>query len=202
MKLFINTPFIQTYKGLMKTIHQLVGAAFGEKKLMFTAAYPNELDLNNVKSPIITYYSKKSPEMLGGKTQELKPRPRGSFISKNEEGEDVPVQIMGQKMEYLIIFEVWGRNGLEADEMADNFEMFMATYTPYLTQKGVCHVGFINRDDEPNQNQWRNDLVKRKLTYKIIMDQISSVVLDSIKTYDIILVINNDVFDSIINNTI
>lgn len=202
MKIFVNTPFIQTYKGLMKTLHQLVGTAFGEKKLLFTAAYPNSSDLNNVKSPIITYYSKKSPEMLGGNTQEIKPRLRGSFTGKDEEGKDIPIKIMGQKMEYLITFEIWGRNGLEADEVSDNFEMFMATYTPYLTKKGVIHMGFLNRDDEPNQNQWRNDLVKRKLTYKIIMDQISSVIIDGIKGYDINLVINNDLFDSVINNNI
>lgn len=180
---YTSTRFL-TYRNLMKQIQRLIYAAWGVDKVKFTSAYPKNGDVDNISPPIITYkIISKLPGKYGPSgITERKPRKRETIKVINENGKEIPVDLMGQTFDYIVLFELWAEDGDKADELAEKFQNFMTQYTGYLKKSGVETLFFESMSEEGGDPKWMTDLVKREVSYYFRLDEvvgISSSIFDS-----------------------
>lgn len=200
MQIRIDRRSISDFKSMMKTIQKFIYLSWGKDKISFFSAYPKK----EIKStPIITYkIDGKSPGKFGNIT-EIKPRIRETITIKDQflmDSDDEPLldengdrvisdgdalEIWGQTFDYTIKFEVWGRDGEEADEIAANFQKFMFKYTGYLKKNGVQEILFKDLYTDTSSNKWKTDLINRTLIYHIRIDEIAGIFIPSIENIDL-----------------
>lgn len=194
MEILLDNKQINTYKDLLKTIQSALYTDWGKDKIAFVSAYPKSRGgSNQIDTPIITYRCRKTPGQYGNDV-ELKPRERGIISVVNDDNENVSVKIMGQLMNIIMTFEIWGGDGEEADQITDDFEKFMATYAPYFIQCGVQNMIFLSRDDGQDQHQWRSELIKRTVEYRFTIDQIASLELQNIQGIQINTAVYSNIY--------
>jgi hypothetical protein len=190
-----------TYRNLMKKIQSLLYASWGADKVRFSSAYPKITETDNISPPIITYkVISKTPGKFGpSNTVEKKPRVRETIKIKDKNGNDVPVDFLGQVFDYEILFEMWDEDGDKADELAERFQQFMTLYTGYLKKMGVEALFFNSMQDDDDKTKWKTDLIKRNVSYFIRMDEVVGVTSPVIDNIDIGSIVYDNIYNMILN---
>lgn len=170
----IQSPQIQNYRDLMRTLKQLLEAAWGKNNVRFVAAYPKSTDATNIKTPFITYsvVSKAPGEFKSA--SELKPRYRETIFVE-EKGKQIPIELYGQMFDYRILFEIWADDGDSADELVERFQLFMAQYAGFLKKKGVTEILFDEMTGDEASGKWKTDLIRRRIIYRIRLEEVTQI---------------------------
>lgn len=154
-------------------IHALLKSAWGDDWGTFTEAFPNGVDPQNVKFPVITYMLKeKRPATIGkGDVREIKPRFRQEVINEPDSGEPRVVNIFAQLFDCDVVFEVWEENNKKVTELADRFEDFMMVYKGFFMENGVAQIIFQTMNNESENYKFREDIVCRKFVYLVRLEK-------------------------------
>jgi hypothetical protein len=199
MEINISSTVITKYSDLMRTIQKALYAAWGKDRVKFTSAYPQiNTEDKQLVTPIITYSIVHKTPGVFKSDSEIKPRLRDSIKAVDEEGHDIVIDVWGQMFDYEILFEVWANDGDSADELAEKFQRFMFQYTGYLKESGVSEITFGSMNGDLSNAQWRTDLIKRNLIYKVRLDEITGVRSRSIESINLGAMTYESVFDMLI----
>lgn len=155
-------------ESFFKTIDKTISIAWGNKWGTFTKAYPSETESKSIKTPIITYRTKKKSPSQMGQVKEIKPRIRHQFTVP-ETGE--AYQIWGQRFDCIVEFGVWADNDSKAEEYAEFFEDFMITYCGLFKEGGIVEILHLETVDEMHPHSWRVDFSSRHVIYHVIIDK-------------------------------
>jgi hypothetical protein len=166
----LNSDKLLSISDFFRTLQAAIAAEYGKDKLTFTAAYP--LSQDDYQTPIVTYHYRQFPGTFSN-TKELKPRHSQDINVDTKDGPRI-VSIFRQRFEYTITFEVWHHSGLEADNMAEAFRKYLTLLLPYFKALGLQDMIFTGLDGTQPEQRWRTDLVRRELTYHVVLDEITS----------------------------
>ena len=185
----------------MKTVQQVLYAAWGKDKIQFTSAYPKTSDSKDITPPIITYsILNKTPGAVGSKnTSEIKPRHREFIKIEDEKGNTTNVELFGQLFDYTILFELWAEDGEEADELSERFQYFMSQYIGYFKKAGVSEIVFENMDGTVGNPQWRTDLISRNVIYRVRLDEVTGIRCPSIEDVTVDAILHKTSFDMLLD---
>ncbi len=134
------------------------------RDVKFYQEYPQGTKPEDLRLPAITYrIDEKNP------TQEKRPRHREQL--PNESMDDHTISISGQTYDCLVVFDVWGTGNREVDEIADQFEEFMTTFTGIFMEAGVGKITYrgLKTDDLVN---WKDQVTHRIIRYSVTLESI------------------------------
>ena len=177
------------YEGLMKTLKYLLDAAWGSKWGRFTPDGPNVTDPRNVEYPIVTYSLKElRPGQIGKNgTREIKPRYRHMDRNRDVNGTQPPaITIYGQVMEGEVTFEIWEETNAQADEMAKQLRVLIATYAGYLKEKGLKEIIFLKQEKGSLSSHIQDSHKVRLLTYFVKFEELNEVPTDIFHVMDVV----------------
>jgi len=99
-------------------------------------AYPANLD-TSVNLPAITYmFIKKTISEM----REHRPRIRETF--ENTSDPDNKIIVTGQRFDYYVVFETWADTQHQVEDITEQLEEFITTYTSMFKQQGVVDIRF------------------------------------------------------------
>jgi hypothetical protein len=131
-----------------------------------------------IPAPCITYkLISKVPGLIGKDTREIKPRLRHSYT--DDEGH--VVNVLGQRFDILVQFDIWGHNDEEADQYELRFEQMMLQYMGFLIQNGVVGAYFDSQLADRDAQALRVDLSCRSLRYLVQLEQLTEVKIHDIE---------------------
>lgn len=176
-----------TILDFFRTLQECSITNFGRDNIKVYSAYPNDTDIQDIKTPIVTYYYNQSPGSFGSSnTKEIRGRQvlaEGTYKSSN--GRDVKIIICRQRFDYRIVFETWETSGERADRFTHEFRNFLSTLTGFFQGLGIASIIFQGCNGDQNEKQWKTDLVRRELVYQVSMDEITSVTSPTISAFGI-----------------
>lgn len=184
MKVNFDSNSIIKFSDFIRLLSNCFKAFFGAD-VTLCAAYPKiNTDSDVLGTPLITYKYSKVPMEIGSVTKntEFKPRLRFTETIQTDDGESLQVDIFGKMFSYGVMFEVWGIDGKEAEDTTEKFEEFMNCYTEYFRSQGVANIVFQRIDPDQNHQQWRSDLIRRCISYQVVIDEVTSIQQTNIKS--------------------
>ncbi|MCW4013899.1 MAG: hypothetical protein NWF07_13065 [Candidatus Bathyarchaeota archaeon] len=146
----------QTYSEFTDMVRARLLSAWGKDNISFCAAWPSKEESSG---PLITH---RIQEMVEG---EPMPRQRDQIT---EDGKSF--KVYGQKMKYLVRFDIWADTGEQADIVTEQFIAFMREQSGYLMKNGVKFIRFKRQVNDTDTQQWRVDLMNRTLNYEVHLD--------------------------------
>lgn len=169
-----------TFTEFTDLMHHLLKAAWGDDWGTFTEAFPNGLEPESVKMPVITLQVlSKLPGVVGkGNTREIKPRFRQSFPGMDD---DSLLNVYSQVFDYQIMFDLWHENNTKADKLAERFEDFMITYAGYMMSQGVGQITFLQMTGDDGRFPLRDKAVCRHYRYHVRLEKHIEVPISVIK---------------------
>lgn len=173
MAMSLDGSTIIRFKDFRDLLNQLVEEKLDAK---FIAAYPTDEDFNNINEPIIAYRYLKRPYETEKGFKERKPRYRKILLSEEH---NLPIEesleVYGQKFEYEIDFEIYARNNFVMEELLEKFENLIFNYMPYFVRHGVEQLIFVQSSKEEKVEEPDLNLLKKTVTYQMILDSIVGV---------------------------
>lgn len=192
MRVDLSEKKIFKFSSFIELLMNSFNSYFGKDSAVFCAAYPKvsptatsgDSTFSQLTTPIFTYKYEKTPCIVGSieKNQEIKPRRRGAEKIKDDEGNDVLVEIYAQRFTYTLTFELWAQNGLEAEQYSEKFQEFMNSYIPYFMDCGCENIIFTKLSADQNEKQWRSDLIRREFSYRLDLDELTNIQRTDIKS--------------------
>lgn len=180
----------------MNLIGKLLDAAWGNAWGTFQEASPATPNKADTTLPIITYkLSKLLPGQDDPRNREIKPRFREQIPLEVKEKDDPDfLNVYGQKMTYLILFDIWGTTNKEADNLSKYFRDFMFTYTKILQKKGCGQVLFKGLESKETNLDWT---AIRELTYTMELEDIILVPSNALESIMVKLSVTSNLDDAI-----
>lgn len=142
-----------------------------ENKLIVEKA---DLKLDN---PVITY------KVLYRKPDgELKQRVRQEVIEDVSDPDEQRIgTIYGQKFDCLIQFNVFASVYDVAEEVMEEFEKQILTYTGFFKKNGVAEVLFSEQTTDSSYDMYRQTISVRNIRYRVKVEKLTAVFQETIK---------------------
>lgn len=196
MQVNVDSRTVTNLADLMQLIEKLIIASWGSDAVTFVSAYPQTTFSKDMVTPIITYKVKSKVPGRFKSASERKPRLRDRIIIKNTnlpiDGETL--DIWGQMFDYFVEFEVWGKDGKEADDIANRFQSFINKYKSVLVEAGANRFLFEELTSNDDQDRWRTDLRCRSIVYHIRIDEVVSASIPSIENISLETFLHDSTF--------
>lgn len=168
------------FDGYTSMMHKLLSLAWGSEWGTFTEESPTTTDATNVKYPIITYgIEEMRPGLIGKSTREIKPRQRHSVVKDIDGVSEERVAILGQRLDYVVEFQVWEENKKKLMDVHKRFRDFMKTYTGYMMQQGVVQITFVDMKREPSS--LRDAGVSYRYRYLVTLEEVTVIPQDQVQ---------------------
>ncbi|MCB1712295.1 MAG: hypothetical protein KDH96_07420 [Candidatus Riesia sp.] len=178
-----------------------------DRYIKFDHEFPDTL-LNNIRAnpegmlqnippivPTITWSLKvKEPGGLGSPfdaRKELKPRLRES--TKDPYVSGYTVEIWGQWFDNIVQFDAWTDSFKGSERLLTWMEQLVKLYTGYLRQKGISQMFFWKRDEEKNNNTWRQQFPVKGSQFYFRTEELEAVYLRDVLKIDISLGVDETV---------
>ncbi len=168
----------------LKQIVDLLGRIFDFYKrsddtlrdVTFYQEYPQGTSPEDLELPSITFRIKQrdpSGENSFGSAnkglREIKPRQRESTPDENHPG--YTINILAQRYECIVQFDVWATTNLTADTVADAFERFMKTVQGILMDEGLQNIYYRGLKTDAMVT-WKDQVTHRIIEYLFLTEDI------------------------------
>lgn len=183
MNVSLQSQNFLTITDFFRTLQASLYARYGSDRISFTAAYP-AITNEDIRTPLITYYFRQEPSQFGS-VKEIKPRHGEDVVVDLPEGGTGTVSLYRQRFDYFVTFEIWERDGVTADDLAQEFRRYLVGLTQYFKRLGLADLIFLGMNGEQNERRWRTDLVCRQLNFQLAMDEISNVTWPNMLAFSI-----------------
>lgn len=168
------------FDGYTTMMHKLLSLAWGSEWGTFTEESPTTTDAQHVKYPIITYgIEEMRPGAIGKNTREIKPRQRQSILRDVDGVTQERMAILGQRLDYVVEFQLWEENKKKLTEMHKRFRDFMKTYTGYMMQQGVVQMTFVDMKRE--STSLRDAGVSYRYRYLVTLEEVTVIPQDQVQ---------------------
>lgn len=150
------------------------------KNVKFIPDEKTILDLDTMKTfncPIITYKVINRKPM-----KERKPRLRETINEVNEvTGESLIGEVFAQKFECKIQFDIFASEYKQAEQVMNDFEELMFSYTGFFKKNGVAELFFNEHLTDSKFENLRENLSIRSLQYYVEIEKITVIFREKIK---------------------
>ena len=169
--------FIQYVERLVNVTMKDLGVIFIPEENRIPIDYSDM----TIDHPIITY------SLIDQDTKdELKPRVREEIIEDPNDPENSRMgQIYGQKFKSIIQFNIFASVYDIAEQVMNNFEGLLLTYTGLLKQKGLGELIFNKQLTDTKLDQYRQTLSIRSIRYYVETENVFVVFRDKIEEINI-----------------
>lgn len=167
------------YDGFTTLVRQLMDAAWGQDWGVFLEAYPSSADGKQAVLPaVVCSIVKMEPALITRDIREVKPRFREQIMLQEDADHHQAVDVFGQRMEYIVEFELVAGENKTLDQLSKAFRDLMMVYTGYLMKRGAQQLRFVRM--EPKKQSTKEDMVSRSHLYQVILEELAFVPRDKI----------------------
>jgi len=134
--------------------------------------------LNEISDfPRITYRLKK--RVVNPYVKDVKPRRRSIINHPHDPNEFV--ELLGQRFDCYVEFDILSPSAEEADELAAKLEEYLFLYAGFFKEKGIVDIRFEEQGEDEVIQESRFFINKRPLIYLISFEKIYTVFLDELQ---------------------
>ncbi len=114
--------------------------------------------------------------------KELKPRERESYLIEHgtNEKDTRKGRIYGQRFQCIVQFNIIASTYRDADEIMEEFEDMIVSYTHYFKRNGVGELLFEKHFTDENYDMFRQELSVRNLQYYVEVEKLTVLFDDEI----------------------